>query len=86
MACKVWLYGLPTLPPASDVVTMLSGGWVTAILRVAVLVARVGVSESVTDTVKVKVVVVVPLGVPEIAPLLLKVKPGGKLPEVRSHV
>ena len=58
----------------------------TAILRVAVLVACVGVSESATDTVKVKVVVVVPLGVPEITPLLLKVKPGGKLPEVRSHV
>jgi hypothetical protein len=55
-------------------------------LRVAVLVACVGVSESATDTVKVKVVVVVPLGVPEITPLLLKVKPGGKLPEVRSHV
>ena len=54
-------------------------------LRVAVRVACVGVSESVTDTVKVKAVVAVPLGVPEITPLLLKVKPGGKLPEARSH-
>jgi hypothetical protein len=86
IACKVWLYKLPTLPPASDVVVTLSGGSTTVMLRLALLVAFVGVCESVTVTVKLEVLVEDPLGVPEITPALLKVKPAGKLPAVMLHL
>ena len=68
-------------PPRSDVVVTLSGALLTVMLRLAVFVAGVGVCESVTFTVKLEVPVV-PLGVPEITPALLKLKPAGKLPAV----
>ena len=80
MACKVWLYAVSRLPPASDVVVTLSGGSLTTMLRLEDLVAAVGVCESVTVTVKLMVPVKVPLGVPEITPALLKLKPAGRLP------
>ena len=87
MACKVWLlYAVPIFPPASDVVVTLSGGALTAILRLAVLVAVVGVCESVTVTVKLEVPVNVPVGVPEITPALLKLKPAGKVPGGTLHL
>ena len=59
------------MPPASDVVVTPSGGSVTVMLRLALLVTAVGVCESVTDTVKCDVLVTVPVGVPEITPALL---------------
>jgi hypothetical protein len=86
IARKVWLYALPVLPPASDVVVTLSGGSMTVMLRLALLVAFVGVCESVTVTLKLEVLVEVPVGVPEITPALLKVKPAGKLPAETFHV
>jgi hypothetical protein len=58
----------------------------TVILKLTLLVAVVGVCESVTVTVKFEVLVTVPLGVPEITPALLRLKPAGKLPAVLLHV
>ncbi len=86
MACKVWLYAVPTLPPASDVVVALSGGTVTVMLKLALLVAAVGVWESVTVTVKFDVLLEDPVGVPEITPALLKLNPAGKLPAVTAQL
>ena len=54
-------------------------------LKLAEVVDGVGVCESVTVTVKFEVPVV-PVGVPEIAPALLKVKPAGKVPAVTAHL
>jgi hypothetical protein len=71
-------------PPKSEVVVTLNGATLTVMLRLALLLAGV-VSESVTVTVKFEVPVV-PLGVPEITPALLKLKPAGKLPDVRLQV
>jgi hypothetical protein len=82
MACNVWLYAVPRLPPASKVVVTLSGGSTTLILRLELVLAAVGVCESVTVTVKFEVLVTVPVGVPEITPALLKLKPAGRLPAV----
>jgi hypothetical protein len=53
-------------------------GAVTVMLRLAVAVPGVGLVESVTLTVKLKVPVA--LGIPVIAPLADKFKPVGKLP------
>jgi len=54
-------------------------------LRLAVAVFAVGVSESVTVTVKFAVPEAV--GVPEITPVApLRVRPAGKLPVVTAHV
>jgi ABC-type Fe3+-hydroxamate transport system substrate-binding protein len=69
-------------PPGSEVVVTLNGATVTVMLKLALLLAGVGVCESVTVTAKFEVPVV-PLGVPEITPALLKVRPAGKLPDVR---
>jgi hypothetical protein len=55
-------------------------------LRLVVVVACVGVCESVAVTVKFVAPVKVPLGVPEITPALLKVKPAGRLPAETAHV
>ena len=86
MACKVWLYAVPTLPPARDVVVTPSGGTVTVMLKLALLLAAVGVCESVTFTVKFDVLLEDPVGVPEITPALLKLNPVGKLPAVTAQV
>ena len=77
---------MPMLPPASEVVVTLSVGALTAMLRLAVVVAFAGVCESVKVTVKLEVPVKVPVGVPEITPALLKFKPAGKLPAVLLHL
>ena len=50
-----------------------------AMLSAAVAVCGVGVSESVTTTVKLVVPTKFPLGVPVITPALLKFKPTGRL-------
>ena len=52
----------------------------------AVVLAGLGVCESVRVTVKVVVPVNVPVGVPEITPALLKLKPGGKVPGGTLHL
>jgi ABC-type Fe3+-hydroxamate transport system substrate-binding protein len=72
-------------PPKSEAVVTLNGAMLTVMLKLALPLAGVGVSESVTVTVKFEVPVV-PLGVPEITPALLKLKPVGKLPDVRLQV
>ena len=54
-------------------------------LKFALLVAGVGVCESVTVTVKFDVLVTVPVGVPDITPALLKANPAGKLPAVTAQ-
>ncbi len=80
---------MPTLPPGSDFVVMLSVGALTEMLRLALFVLGAGgaVSESVTVTVKLSVPVKVPLGVPEITPVVpFKVRPVGKLPVVTAQV
>jgi len=68
------------------VVVTLSGGALTVMLRFALVVLAVFLYESVTLTVKLDAPVKFPLGVPEITPALLKVKPAGKLPAVLLHV
>ncbi len=77
---------MPMVPPASVVVVTLKGGALMVMLKLAVFVALAGVCESVRVTVKFEVPVKVPVGVPEITPMLLKVKPAGKLPAVLLHV
>ena len=76
---------MPTDPPTRDEVVIVSGAMLTVMLKLAVWVAGVGVCESVTFTEKLKVPVL-PVGVPEITPAGLKIKPAGKLPAVRVHV
>lgn len=81
------MYALPIDPPASDVVVTLNGGAVTVMLRLAVVVACVGVCESVAVRVKLVGPVMLPLGVPEITPVaLLKFNPAGRLPVVTAQV
>ena len=75
------------LPPASDVVVTFKVVAVMVMLRFAVAVFWVGVSESVTVTVKLIVPVTFPLGVPEITPVVaFKLSPAGKLPVVTAQV
>jgi hypothetical protein len=75
------------VPAASDAVVTLSGGALTVMLRLALMVVCVGVCESVAVTVKFVVPVTVPLGVPEIAPVTeFKLNPAGRLPVVTAHV
>jgi len=89
VACKVVLgYTELTTPTANalEVVVTLSGATVIVMLRLAVAFAPVGVSESVTVTVKLSVPTNVPVGVPEITPVVaLKLKPAGRLPVVTDH-
>jgi hypothetical protein len=75
------------MPPGSEVVVTLRAATVMVILRFALAVLEVGVSASPTVTVKLSVPTNVPLGVPEITPVLaFKLKPAGKLPVVTAHV
>ena len=71
-------------PAAREFVVTVRAGF-TTMLRFAVAVFAVGVSESVTVT--VKFVVPEAVGVPEIAPVAaLSNNPVGKLPVVTVHV
>lgn len=75
------------VPPGSDVVVTLSLGALTVMLRLAVVVACVGVCESAAVTVKFVVPVKVPVGVPEITPAVaFKDRPAGKLPDETLHM
>ena len=74
---------MPMTPAGSELVVTDKAG-LTTMLRFAVAVFAVGVSESVTLTVKFAVPEAV--GVPEMAPVAaLSVKPTGKLPLVMVH-
>jgi hypothetical protein len=56
-------------------------------LRAAVADNAVGVSESVTFTVKLTGPVTLPVGVPEITPVLaFRVSPAGREPRLMDHV
>lgn len=82
-------YAELTTPTGSEleVVVTLSGATEITMLRLAVAVAPVGVSESVAVTVKLSVPTKVPLGVPEMTPVAaFKVRPEGRLPVVTAHV
>jgi len=73
------------LPPASEPVVTLSVGALMVMLRLAVAVL-LGLSESVTVTVKLIGPTFGPVGVPVIAPVAaLRVSPAGKLPVVTDH-
>ncbi len=70
-----------------DVVVTLSVATEMVMLRLAVAVWPVGVSESVTVTVKLSVPTNVPVGVPEITPVkAFSDKPTGRLPVVTAHL
>ena len=78
-----------TTPVGSEpeVVVTLSGATEIVILRFALAVCLVGVSESVTVTVKLTGPTNVPPGVPEITPVAaFNVRPTGRLPLVTAHV
>jgi len=89
VACNVVLgYTELTTPTTNelDVVVTLSGATVIVMLRLALAVLPVGVSESVTVTVKLSVPTKVPVGVPEMTPVeAFKDKPEGRLPVVTDH-
>lgn len=73
------------ITPAGRVVVVTDKAGFTTMLKFAVAVLAVGVSESVTVT--VKFVVPEAVGVPEIAPVaVLRVRPAGRLPVVTDHV
>ena len=73
------------ITPAGKVVVVTDNAGFTTMLKFAVAVLAVGVSESVTVT--VKFVVPEAVGVPEIAPVaVLRVRPAGRLPVVTDHV
>jgi hypothetical protein len=71
------------VPLGSVAVTMARGAGLTVMLICFVAVSA-GLPESATWTVKVDVPVAV--GVPEITPLLLRLKPLGSVPEAKLHV
>jgi hypothetical protein len=65
----------------SELVTTLSGAAEMVMLRAAVAFCAVGVSASVTFTVKLIGPVTLPVGVPEITPVLVfKLSPAGNDP------
>ena len=77
-----------TMPAGSepDVVT-LNGATEIVMLRAALAFCGVGVSESVTVTVKLTAPTNVPLGEPEITPVVaFNVRPAGRLPVVTAQV
>jgi len=72
------------ITPAAKVVVVTDRAGLTTMLRFAVAVLAVGVSESVTVT--VKFVVPEAVGVPEMAPVeAFRIRPAGKLPVVTVH-
>ncbi len=86
VAATVWLYAVPSTPAASVVVVIDGGaGKLMAILRACVAVIGVMVLESVTLTVKFAVTLG-PVGVPEIVPVPLRVRPAGNAPALIENV
>jgi len=90
VACKVApAYTELTTPTARELAVdvTLSGATEIAILKLALAVLAVGVSESVAVTVKLTVPTNVPVGVPEITPVKpFNDKPSGRLPAVTDHL
>src|ERR1022692_1251070 len=89
VACKVAPgYTDPATPIAREPeVVTLNGATENAILKLAFAVFAVGVSESVTVTVKLSVPTNVPVGVPEITPVeAFSDNPAGRLPTVTDHL
>jgi hypothetical protein len=78
VACTVAVYAVPTTPPGRELVVIVSGGGAEMAI-VSCCVAEAGPpcapEESVTLTVNVELAAVV--GVPEIAPEVLKDNPAG---------
>ncbi len=73
------------ITPAGRVAVVTDKAGFTTILKFAVAVFAVGVSESVT--VMVKFAVPEAVGVPEITPVVpFRFRPAGKLPVVTDHV
>jgi len=86
VAVTGWLYAVPATPAGSVVVVMFGGaGKLITILRAWVAVIGVMVLESVTLTVKFTVPLG-PVGVPEIVPVLLRVRPAGNVPALMENV
>jgi len=78
-----------TTPTANEleVELTLSGATEIAILKLALAVLALGVSESAAVTVKLTVPTNVPVGVPEITPVkAFNDKPAGRLPVVTDHL
>ena len=70
---------MPCVPPAKELVLMLTGVTDTVMFRAFVAVSAVGVVES--ETCAVKLNVPVEVGVPEMAPVeAVKLSPGGNEP------
>src|SRR3977135_2355779 len=86
VAATVWIYAVPSTPAGSVVVVMTgAGGKLTRILRAWMAVIGVMVLESVTLTVKFAVPLG-PVGVPEIVPVPLRVRPAGNAPALMENV
>jgi hypothetical protein len=86
MAATIWLYAVPATPAGSVVVVIVgAAGKLIKILSAWVAVIGVMVLESVNLTVKFAVPLG-PVGVPEIVPAPLKVKPAGNAPALMENV
>src|SRR2546421_455281 len=86
VATTIWLYAVPSTPAGKDMVVMAgAGGKLIVILRAWVAVSGVMVLASVTLTVKF-VAPLGPVGVPEIVPALLRVRPAGNAPALMENV
>jgi hypothetical protein len=86
VAATIWLYAVPSTPAGSVVVVMAGAGRkLTRILRAWMAVIGVMLLESVTLTVKFAVPLG-PVGVPEIVPAPLRVRPAGNVPALMENV
>ena len=80
-AVQVWLYAVPTLPVAGSAALVKAGAWVMTIEKSWVALGRVPL-DAVMEPLKVPGA----LGVPEITPPGLSVRPAGRAPEVTVKV
>ena len=84
VAASEALYGTPTEPAVKGEVVLMASGVLTEMVSLEVATACLGVCESVTCTLKLTLPRLV--GVPLMVPLLLIVRPAGKLPDARAQV
>ncbi len=80
VADRDWLKAVPKVPAVNEVVVIESGAGLIVIESALVAVLA---TESVTFTVKLEVPAVV--GVPEITPAELSVRPAGRVPDEIDH-
>lgn len=80
VAVNVALYITPAVPPGSDVVVMETGAETGAVM--VMLKVPVAVFELLSRTWTANDEVAAVVGVPEMVPLLLRLSPAGRLPEV----